>query len=193
MAEEAESAAKTYNTVFERLVDDEDEETEIVGMLAYALYKQSKREWVIENPNDKDGYRLTTRDLGRLRDQAEQMLISYASVVVDAERPEIEKATRQEHLIAQVESLAREIEGQNKASLASMVRQNTLLRQMLSGAVGAFGYSLVLLVLYGIVSWLGVDFVNVFNNANKNIAPQEDAAYQSDQRPLPRENREDQS
>lgn len=36
---------RTYNEVFERLVTDPDD---IEGFIAYGLYKQAKREWLID-------------------------------------------------------------------------------------------------------------------------------------------------
>lgn len=43
------SGSQPYNRVYETLVDEADEGADtLVGMIAYSLYKNAKREWVAE-------------------------------------------------------------------------------------------------------------------------------------------------
>jgi hypothetical protein len=104
------SAASTlppYNPIFSRFVDPErDEGEQLSGLVAYGLYKVAKREWAAElgarenrKPTELDleSYIRTWTEsrLRGLADQAEGVLATYASTVVEAARPQIrEEAIR---------------------------------------------------------------------------------------------------
>jgi hypothetical protein len=42
--------SKNYNTVYEKIVQRDDD---LVGLIAYALYKQNKRDWLIQQRQRK--------------------------------------------------------------------------------------------------------------------------------------------
>lgn len=90
-----------YNTVFEQLVSEaEPGEKQLVGLVAYGLYKLSKREWVLDHksehgakPSDADhkayAKSQTSIILDGYRSQATEIVATYASTVLENERPKI--------------------------------------------------------------------------------------------------------
>ena len=99
----SDGSSYNYNTVFERLVDDiNDGRSQVVGIIAYGMYKISKREWITEHreqvgaaPGDDDMRKFalaqTNTNLDGYRAQAEQILASYAEALLAEERPKIIK------------------------------------------------------------------------------------------------------
>lgn len=98
---ERQLAANSYNTVFERLRTLADGNM-LSASVAYSLYKESKREWIIdfretngrppwqaEVANFANMQTLTT--LGAFISQANQVLATYAQSVIDDERPAIQR------------------------------------------------------------------------------------------------------
>ncbi|WP_333824043.1 hypothetical protein [Pinisolibacter sp.] len=97
------SGGAIYNKMFETLVGhDREAESNIDGLLAYGLYKLSKREWVTEfrvrkgrRPNSEEIEEYTrtwtaTR-LNGVRSGAKQALAVYAETVIEAATPGILK------------------------------------------------------------------------------------------------------
>lgn len=91
-----------YNPVFERLVDNEDGEGKVVGLIAYGIYKVSKRQWVTEfrqsngEKPSEDHMRIfaatqTEVSLDGYKAQAEQLLAAYAEAVLAEAKPKITK------------------------------------------------------------------------------------------------------
>lgn len=88
---------KEYNTVFERLST---VPSPLAGAVAYALYKNAKRQWIQEFI-DKNGRRPTNDEcmhhtatqteavLSAYMSQADQILAQYAEDVIKEERPRI--------------------------------------------------------------------------------------------------------
>jgi hypothetical protein len=115
----------SYNRVLEYYVNESDEEFDLVGIVAYGLYKRQKRDWIIaykrkyggskpsaaETEAVVDSY-CTEDQIATLRERAADLLASYAYTFVEASEPEIrEKAINQEAL-----RQAREIEQSIKAN-----------------------------------------------------------------------------
>ncbi len=44
-----------YNKVLEAYVDETDNEIDLQGLVAYALYKRQKRDWIVRYRNAHDG------------------------------------------------------------------------------------------------------------------------------------------
>lgn len=97
-----EQAAFEYNTVFERLVDKADGGSEVVGLIAYGIYKVSKRQWLTdfkkgsgEKPSDEHvtvfAASQTDVTLDGYKAQAQQILAAYAEGILSEERPKIIK------------------------------------------------------------------------------------------------------
>ena len=92
-----------YNPIFEQLVDgDHDQESELIGIIAYGLYKQAKREWSSEirsqkqrGPNNDElkAYVASWTDsrIDGLRTEAAEILASFSGYVIENERPNILK------------------------------------------------------------------------------------------------------
>lgn len=138
-----------YNRIYDRLVGDLGSHPDTTGIIAYGIYKQSTREWAqnirsTENrkPNEAELQQYvaswTEIRLQGALDHAEQILGRFAEEVVANERPHIEK---------------RALEGRFWGG----VFQST---------IGAFCYSIILLLLFLITTVLGVDLVNVFRVAS---------------------------
>lgn len=91
------SVDRYYNTVFERLSATE---SPLAGAVAYALYKNAKRQWIQEfrenngrRPNDSEckHHTATQTDAVLLAylAQADQILAEFAQKVINDERPQI--------------------------------------------------------------------------------------------------------
>lgn len=58
--------APDYNPIFEKLVDgNDDQRNELIGIVAYALYKKAKREWAMDLWN-RTGRKPTEEQLAEL-------------------------------------------------------------------------------------------------------------------------------
>jgi hypothetical protein len=89
-----------YNTVYERLVLRDDD---LIGLIAYALYKQRKRAWLVDfksqksrapSPDEQSSYIIGETTAARSNDyrqQAEASLGAYADQVIKSATPSREK------------------------------------------------------------------------------------------------------
>ena len=106
---------RPYSRVYDHLVEGEDD---VIGLVAYALYKQDKRDWFISwkrahdaepTPDHVEAFvngQMTTAQRERYRAGARQVLDSYAFVAVEAEKPLITQtavAGRVEAAVAKIE------------------------------------------------------------------------------------------
>jgi hypothetical protein len=84
-------------------------------MVAYALYKQSKREWLMQYErehgtrpgSEKERVFVTAyarHELDRLREQAKNMLSAYANYVIEQAAPEIRQRAQEEYLVSRVDT-----------------------------------------------------------------------------------------
>jgi hypothetical protein len=153
-----------YSEIYEKLVQSDDDD--LVGLIAYSLYKQSKREWLVRyerehrrHPTDGEERifvsAFTANELKRLREQATNMLSAYAAYVIEQERPGLVEQARQDHLIVLVDE-----------RLVEMRAQGRWWRQMVAGVLGAFAYSVLLLILLLIIRLVGVDLVGLVQRAS---------------------------
>jgi hypothetical protein len=76
-------------------------------MLAYAIYKKARREWVLnDNPdqNKVENYRrfITDTTLELYRNEARSRLTAYAATVVEASRPEYVREATEAAIITKV-------------------------------------------------------------------------------------------
>jgi hypothetical protein len=97
----------------------------------------------------------TANELKRLREQASSMLSAYASYVIEQASPGLIEQARQDHLIALVDQ-----------RLVEMRAQGRWWRQMIAGAMGAFAYSVLLLLLLVIIRLVGVDLMALAQRAS---------------------------
>ncbi|MGN6550296.1 MAG: hypothetical protein ACTHJ3_10425 [Pararhizobium sp.] len=159
------SDSKDYNTVLEYYVDDPDAGLDLVGLIAYALYKRHKRDWITKHrlshsgtkPSNEqveavvDSY-LTSEMRSTLRERASDILSSYAETYVEAVEPEIKAQAVNNETLRQ----AREIE-------RSIVENSGLWRQVGTGLISTAIWSLVVTVLVLAALFFGSDILNLWN------------------------------
>lgn len=135
----------SYNPIFTRFVELEKEgDEQLQGLVAYGLYKISKREWVKQHferhgrkptYDELAGYAATWTEsrLSGLEEQAEGALGQFASVIVDANAP----AIREEAL------------------------KGTTPKAIWTSMVASFLYTLVLIGIVLALRYNGVDLLSV--------------------------------
>lgn len=142
------TANRDYNAVFERLVRGADD---IEGFIAYGLYKQAKREWLIAfrekhgaspKPADMKAFQAawTNTTLQSLRENAESALSAYAESVIEAVSPAIERD--------------------------ALKAGRPIWKDLLIGAASALTYSLLLLVAASLIRVFGSDLASAFRHAS---------------------------
>lgn len=95
--------ARSYNFIYEIIVENEDD---IVGHIAYSLYKTDKIDWVKnfkesnkKDPDEKDIEKFhnivsTTKSIERYRMTADHILINFLGLALDENITDIEKSIR---------------------------------------------------------------------------------------------------
>lgn len=126
---------------------------DLVGLLAYSMYKQRKRDWIIEfgkqqgrDPTADEARSFligetTSSRLNDYRQQSELILASYGDEIIKGARPSIEREA---------------VAGRIEASLAWH-------KQVPGGIVAALSYTLILIALAIILRLAGVDLLGVLN------------------------------
>jgi hypothetical protein len=136
------AVVKGYNETFESLVAAPDD---IEGFIAYGLYKQAKREWVLKfksefgyapKPSDERAFASswTETSLQALKEAAESALSAYAQSVVHDETPSIERN--------------------------ALMIGRPLWKDVVIGVASAFAYSVILVVAAFLLSVFGNDFID---------------------------------
>ena len=139
-----------HNRAYEQLVSGEDD---LIGLIAYSLYKKDKRDFYIGwmeqhgGPPQADHVRAfsaTVLTLGqqlRYRTAARDMIDAYAKTVADAEKPLIEKGAVTERF----EEAARKVE--------ESIRWY---RQIPAGIVAGIVLAVVLVTLIGVLGYADI-------------------------------------
>ncbi len=136
------------NHMFESLVTSDDD---VVGMVAYSLYKLSKRDWIANfsqengrspSKDECDEYvkKMMPRDIDRLRVLAEGIMSEYGGVVLADAYSEIREEAREDEIICQIQ------------------KQGAFWKQVGTGLFSAFLFALILILLYYILKFLGIPF-----------------------------------
>ncbi|WP_113447868.1 hypothetical protein [Rhizobium cremeum] len=101
VASSAPNGSKDYNTIFERFVGDgEAGNQDLLGIVAYGIYKNAKREWASEirarhgrAPSEEElkAYHATwtSSQIQNARNNAQQVLAEYADYVISEAEPRI--------------------------------------------------------------------------------------------------------
>lgn len=153
-----------YNEIFEQLVQKDDD---LVGMIAYALYKQHKREWLLKfearerrRPTPPEVLLFveaqTQSQLLRLRQTAEFVLSEYSETIVEIEKPSIQRA-----------ALETELANATKGTLSKIEGNSRWYKQIGTGIASAAAWSIILLVLLLVLAVFGVDVLS----ASEKIHP----------------------
>jgi hypothetical protein len=151
-----------HSRAFEQFVSGDDD---LIGLIAYALYKKDKRDFYISwreqhgGPPDSDHLRAFTASvlgLGqqlRYRTAARDVLDAYAKTVSDAEKPLIEKTAVAERF----EEAARKIEESSR-----------WYRQIPAGIVAAVVFLLVLLLALPLLGYAGFDPIATLDDTTRS-------------------------
>lgn len=140
--------AGDYNPLFERFVKENASlEERLRGYIAYAIYKQAKREWVSSRPTRPGESELkayvdtwTPSRLDGLQQEAERILEAFGDAFVETARPGIrEEAIR-----------------------------GTFGRSVWAGVVSAFLYSLIAIGFFLILKYVGVDLIALAQSVGSN-------------------------
>ncbi len=135
-----EPPADFYNDVFERLVDDADEgDEQLVGLVAYGLYKIGKREWLVAFRQENG--RGPTADECRLhaRTQTETTLQGYKA-----------------HASKVVEAYASAVLDNATPSIVAEARIGSYWRSFWPSYTSSFAFSITLILLALILSYFGL-------------------------------------
>lgn len=126
-------------------------------MVAYALYKQAKRDWARHNPSETDRSAfhraITDTQIRMFRSLAEQMMAAYADTVINEAKPSIESAARSSALVAEVTKLngqmAETLRDSSQDLLREVTRQNSFWTNAWASIVGSVLFA-VFLFLVGV-------------------------------------------
>jgi hypothetical protein len=140
-------AGPHYNPIYEKLVDESGDGADLVGLVAYALYKRAKRNWARElrarrqrkpTAEELDAYvdTWTADRLEGVKSEAGAALAEYASAVVAEQEPEI---------------LRRALRG-------------SFWRAVWPSMVAAFLYTLILIGAAFVLARAGVDFIGILRS-----------------------------
>lgn len=164
-------SSKDYNAVLEHYVDDSSDELDLVGMVAYALYKRQKRDWIIKYRTENSGKKpdlneiqavtssYVTDDLrDTLRNRASDILSSYADTYVEAMEPAIRTEALNHEMLRQ----ARDIE-------QSIKNQSNFWPQIWAGIVATAIWTLLVTGLIVAATTFGSDIISAWFVSHKTI------------------------
>ena len=148
----SEKSAQHYNRVFEKFVGESpDGMSDIVGIVAYGIYKNAKREWATDfrssynrapSQDDLNAYHATwtPAQIQSARNSAAQVMAEYADSVISAEEPRILKDA---------------LKGSFWPSVFTSISANVL-------------YTLALIAIAIILARAGIDLIGLLSTAAKN-------------------------
>lgn len=155
---------KDYNAVLEYYVKEENGEIDLVGLIAYALYKRHKRDWIIRHrsghANSKPSATeveavvasyLTDEMRNTLRERASDLLSNYAETYVEAVEPDITARAVNNETLRQ----ARAIE-------QSIVQNSGFWRQVGTGLISTAIWTLLVTVLVIAALFFGSDLIDAW-------------------------------
>jgi hypothetical protein len=120
----------SYNQIFEKLVVSQDENSveRLIGMLAHAEYKLDKYEWVSSKPTvtpiEIQAFldRYNERMLGKYRNDAETVLLSYASQYAEAVLQERLEKLRDEAISKELKTIEANLTREIRATKVSYMK-----------------------------------------------------------------------
>ena len=152
-----------YNRIYETLVPD-DRSDDLAGLIAYALYKRSKKEFVADlwqrerrKPDDSDLRQYvrywTESRLKALQSEAQAALNAYGSAFIDSSTPEIREA-----------AIKDEVRG-IRAEVAAEVRKSgewpAWRWSVVAGIAAAACYTGLLILAASIIKLAGIDLLSL--------------------------------
>ncbi|OQP86186.1 hypothetical protein BTR14_12430 [Rhizobium rhizosphaerae] len=159
-AETGSAGNEEYNRVLEYYVED-GSDLDLVGLIAYGLYKRQKRDWIVKFRAEHAGRKpsgeavlavtsnyLTEDVKNTLRNRASDILSGYADTYVQAIEPQI-----------RIEALNAEMLRQAQAIENSIKNQSSFWTQLGVGLVSAAAWSMIVFVLALVVALFGSDIL----------------------------------
>lgn len=147
----SEGEPQTYNTVYERLVQRDDD---LVGLIAYALYKQNKRDWLVQhrerrgkNPTDTElNAYLSAQQLDgtirMYRERAEAVLNEFGEQIIERATPEIQQS-----------------------AITDKIEESLRWTQQLpTGIAAAFIYTVLLILIALVLRYAGIDLLGILSS-----------------------------
>ena len=156
-----------YNPIFERLIE-ECEEDELVGLVAYGIYKRAKRAWASklwardnQSPNEDDlrKYVDTWTD-----DRLEAIVVEARSALADfgaSMISEQEPAIREEAIAGEIRKMLSIVIEGTKMSWRKFFESVGL------SLLGAFFYTVLLILLVLVLRYAGVDLLDIWQATNR--------------------------
>lgn len=148
----SEKSANQYNKVFEKFVGDSpDGMSDIIGIVAYGIYKNAKREWATDfrstynkapSQDDLNAYHATwtPAQIQSARNSAAQVMAEYADSVISNEEPRI---------------LRDALRGTFWPSVGTSIFANVV-------------YTLALIAIAIVLARAGIDLIGLLSTAAKN-------------------------
>jgi len=155
-----------YNKIFDKIM--EESKDGLIGMVAYSLYKSNKKQWILdyqkENNTSPDRSARDVFELAQTSNQIEMyiteagnMLAEFYSELLEDNLPSIKSEIETTGITSIIANGLKEIETSIKPKLSYQIGIAVL---------GAFTYSMVLLVLYLVIINMGFDLANVLILSN---------------------------
>lgn len=168
------SVQRDYNRVLEYYVDDDASgDIDLVGLIAYSLYKRQKRDWVIKHRSQNDGCKPTSSEIAAvttsyltedlrntLRARASDLLSGYADTYVQALEPTI-----------RIDALNTEMLRQARDIQNSIKNQSNFWSQVGTGLVATVIWTLLVTGLVLTASLFGSDIIDAASIFNTSSAP----------------------
>lgn len=152
-----------HSRAFERFVKNSDDYSigapDLVGLLAYALYKQTLREEAIEHGWTKPSEQRNPVNsvVKTYRDQAENMLSDFANSAIDTARSEMKDANTISAIIETKGKISLSIEKSSSEIIKEIHRGTNWLTALVINIVGWFA-SVVVTIIIGVAlyspSWI---------------------------------------
>ncbi len=164
----SQSAEKSdYNKVLEYYVEDlGSDELDLVGIVAYGLYKRQKRDWIVQYKTQNTGRKPSSQEIAAvtssyltedlkntLRNRASDILSGYADTYVQAVDPQI----RIDALNSESLRQARDIE-------SSIKNQSTFWSQVWVGIVSTAIWTLFITAIALTVAFFGSDILDAIKS-----------------------------
>ncbi|HBF29010.1 hypothetical protein [Rhizobium sp.] len=154
-----------YNRVLEYYIEDlGSDDLDLVGVVAYGLYKRQKRDWIVQYKSNNNGERPSDAEIGAvtssyltndlkntLRSRAADILSGYADTYVEAMEPQI----RIEAVNSETLRQARDIE-------TALKNQSVWWKQFFVGIVSAAAWSILVFITALLVIVSDSDFMSAF-------------------------------
>lgn len=155
------------NRIYQELTDGhQTDEDLLIGVIAYGIYKEGKREWALElweregrkpNHQELEAYirTWTNSRLDGVREQAAQTLASYANDVINGVKP----AIRESAIAGKISADLAEF----KASTGLTPRR--VIESVVLSIMGAAIWTLILFLIVVTLKFAGVDILQVAETA----------------------------